>query len=326
MLSVKQLNVFFKPTRPDGKEVHAVRNLDFDVSEGECLAIVGESGCGKSATLGSLLGLYNDLSRNTGELIFKGESINGLSESAMRAIRGKEIAMIFQDPMSALNPTMKIAEQVAEALVDYKSLSKQQKLDEVIRLLKETGLSDPEVRAKQYPFELSGGMLQRVAIAIALAGKPSLLMADEPTTALDVSIQKQVLNLIKQLQKTNNLALLLVTHDLGVVAEMADKVMVMYGGEVLEYGPVKKIINEPAHPYTQALLASLPDFSKEASASKLSTIEGQPPDLSQVIKGCAFVDRCDSAMNICANRKPELLVKDEQQSRCWLNKKPEALS
>ncbi len=317
LLRIEDLNVLFKSENSD-KSVHAVKGLSLELKAGECLAIVGESGCGKSTVLSSVLRLLAVNAKQSGNIFFKNENITTLSEKELQKIRGKEIAMIFQDPMSSLNPTMKIGEQIAEALKDVKNFSAVDKHSKVIEFLKMTGLSDPEIRAKQYPFELSGGMLQRVAIAMALAGEPCLIMADEPTTALDVSIQKQVLNILKHLQQQHQLALLLVTHDLGIVAEMADSVLVMYAGELVEQASVEKILKEPKHPYTLALLASLPAFSKDASKTELSSIEGQPPDLSLPIPACAFVDRCEYAMNVCASRKAPIIENKQSLLRCWL--------
>lgn len=317
LLRIEDLNIYFK--RADSEDsVHAVKSLSLELNAGECLAIVGESGCGKSTVLSGVLRLLGANAQQQGNIFFRDNNIAQASEKTLRNIRGKEIAMIFQDPMSSLNPTMKVGAQIAEALPREKKLSQKEKLEQVLELLKMTGLSDPEIRAQQYPFELSGGMLQRVAIAMALAGEPCLMMADEPTTALDVSIQKQVLNIIKKLQVEHHLALLLVTHDLGIVAEMADKVLVMYAGEMVEYADVDSILNRPKHPYTQALLASLPVFSREARKTELKPIEGQPPDLSKANQGCAFVDRCEFAMNICAREKPLPENKNNSLLRCWL--------
>lgn len=318
LLKINNLDIRFRSAIEAEHLVHVVRGLSFEMNAGECLAIVGESGCGKSTVLSGILDLLGDQASISGEIFFKDINLRALPEKQLRIIRGKEIAMIFQNPMSALNPTMKIGDQLEEALKNRKTLSKKERKAKVIHFLKSTGLSDPDIRAQQYPFELSGGMLQRVAIAIALAGEPCLILADEPTTALDVSIQKQVLSIIKKLQNENHLALLLVTHDLGIVAEMADKVLVMYAGEMLEYGAVEKITQAPSHPYSQALLASLPEFREDANQVRLKNIEGQPPDLSREISGCSFVERCDRAMNICVRQKPLPEKNGDGLLRCWL--------
>ena len=323
MLTLKNLSLSFvkKEKGAIKEQTNAVRELSFNLKRGECIAIVGESGCGKSASLLSVLALHNGQVMQGGEVFFEGKPIHNYSDKQMQAIRGKRIALICQDPMSALNPTMKVGVQIAEGLNAEKYPSKADKNRQVIRLLEETGIKNPEIRAQQYPFEFSGGMLQRVAIAIAIAGEPDIILADEPTTALDVTVQKQVLDLIKALQVKNNMALVLVSHDLAVVSTMADKVLVMYAGELFEEANISDIFSKPEHPYTQALLNALPNFSGvEGENSKtLNTIEGQPPDLSQNIPACAFVDRCPKAMNICAKEKPPIFnLADRHSVRCWL--------
>ena len=296
--------------------VTAVRGLSYQINRGECLAIVGESGCGKSAGLQGVLALHDKGASTSGEIFFKEHALHEFSSIQMEQVRGKKIAVVFQDPMSALNPTMKIGLQISEALTKKNKLTKAAKKKAVIQLLTEVGITDPEIRYQQYPFEFSGGMLQRVAIAMALAGKPELIMADEPTTALDATVQKQVLTLIKNIQTKNNMALIIVSHDLAVVYEMADRVLVMYAGEMVEQGDVDKVFTAPLHPYTQALLRSLPKMGEKRE--KLPTIEGRPPDLSLPIHACAFVDRCSKAMNICDQEKPPLILKEKREVRCWL--------
>lgn len=323
LLSVRNLSLsFIKKSlskHHSQVEIKAINNISFDVKEGECLAIVGESGCGKSASLLSILKLHSHSVKTAGEIIFKEEDLQPYTEKQMRAIRGKKIALISQDPMSALNPTMKIAEQIAEALPIRSSDTKQNKFNRVVELLQETGINDAKKRSQQYPFEFSGGMLQRVAIAMALAGEPDLMMADEPTTALDVTLQKQVLNLIKKLQIKKNMALILVSHDLAVVSEMADSVLVMYAGEIVETADVNGLFKNPSHPYTQALLAALPKFDTAQKTKTLTAIPGQPPDLSLPIKGCAFAGRCPKAMRICVKEKPLLhKINEQHQVQCWL--------
>ncbi len=318
ILSVSNLNVWFKQGTNQNCAVHAVRDLSFSLAEGECLAIVGESGCGKSASLMSLLDLNGNHAHRSGEIIYKQQALHDFSEQHMRNIRGKEIAMISQDAMSALNPTMTIGAQIAEALKNRKNISQQQARKQVLQLLIETGISEPERRITQYPFEFSGGMLQRVMIAIALAGEPSVLLADEPTTALDASIQKQIIELIKNIQKQRQMALILVSHDLALVSQIADRIIVMYAGEAVEVAKATDLFKQPQHPYTQALLASLPKLSKQKNREKLHVIEGHPPDLSQPIAVCAFADRCDKTMHICAREKPPLFEQPAHWNRCWL--------
>lgn len=310
-------NLFFKEKQK--KAVHLLKDLNLVLDQGESLAIVGESGCGKSLTLTALMQLLGDDTKTQGEIIFDGKSLLALSEQQKRKIRGAQIAMIFQDPMNALNPTMKVGEQIAEVLRIHKKLSNKEIKQKVIKLLTETGIADAATRYQQYPFEFSGGMLQRVVIAMVLAGEPRLMLADEPTTALDVTVQKQVLNLIKAMQKKTGMSLVLVSHDLAVVAETADKVLVMYAGEFVESSDVYDLFENPSHPYTQGLLKSLPELSHAECEGGLYAIEGAPPDLTQDIPGCAFVDRCAFAMNICARQKPPMFaINTSHQVRCWL--------
>lgn len=327
LLEVKNLNVSFGNNKAlkhglhknsQAPRIHAVRDLGFSLEAGECLAIVGESGCGKSATLSSLLALEKTHSHVGGNIIYKNQDLHTFDEQAMRAIRGKEIAMIFQDPMSALNPTMSVGEQIAEALPETQFPTQALRKKRVIELIEEVQIADAGLRQKQYPFEFSGGMLQRIAIAIALAGEPSIILADEPTTALDVSIQKQILTLLKNLQEKKGMALLLVSHDLAVVAEMADKVLVMYAGSRVEYAKARDLFSQTKHPYTQALLDSLPDFQLNARQHNLASIPGQAPDLSEALDYCAFARRCPKAMNICVREKPPLYVHNDHHLACWL--------
>lgn len=323
LLEVKELSLSFVK-KPESKhqelqETRAVNRLSFELHKGECLAIVGESGCGKSASLLNILALHGPNALSSGEIFLEGQAIHFSSEKQMQEIRGKRIALISQDPMSALNPTMKIAEQISEALPDSFRKNKTRTHKKIIELLKETGISDPELRAQQYPFEFSGGMLQRVAIAMALAGNPDIIMADEPTTALDVTIQRQVLALLKKLQVKKNMALILVSHDLALVSEVADRVLVMYAGELFEQASVEKLFAKASHPYTQALLKALPKINSTKGQGALCSIEGQPPDLSKQISGCAFVARCPHAMQVCVQERPALCVPDKGHDvRCWL--------
>lgn len=306
-----------------GRSARIINDLSWSVNKGECLAIVGESGCGKSASLQSILGLQGENATRSGKIFFKNDALHNYSDREMQGVRGKQIAMIFQDPMSALNPTMTIGDQLTESLPLSQRKDRAVKNKRLLALLTETGISDPELRLKQYPFELSGGMLQRVAIAMALAGEPSILMADEPTTSLDVTVQKQVLDLLKGIQARRSMTLILVSHDLSVVFEMADRVLVMYAGECVEEISKEALFSEASHPYTQALLASLPqvsiDDAKSRKASRLRVIAGQPPNLSEVREGCAFANRCASTMRVCVSQQPDLHeVSDNHRVRCWL--------
>ncbi len=329
LLEVKSLDLFLRRyntahesfilKRKQEYIIHLLKDLNFELKKGESLAIVGESGCGKSLLLSALMQLFGDEITIKGEISFEGQSLLTLSESEKRKIRGAKIAIVFQDPMNALNPTMKIGEQIAEVLRIHKKLNNRGVKEKVMSLLTETGIADARIRYQQYPFEFSGGMLQRVAIAMALAGEPSLMLADEPTTALDVTVQKQVLNLIKAMQKKTGMSLILVSHDLGVVAETADQVAIMYAGEFVETSDIFDLFENPSHPYTKGLLKALPDFNADASGRGLHAIDGSPPDLSRNISGCAFADRCDSAMNICKRQKsPAFSINESHQVRCWL--------
>ncbi len=295
MLIVKNLSVTFGT---QGKKLLAVRDISFTVQEGESVGIVGESGCGKSAAAQAI----NRLSSGevSGKILFQNKEITGSS---------KEIGMIFQDPMTSLNPTMKIGVQIAEGLIYHKLASRKEAKAKAIELLRMVGISDPEIRVHQYPHQFSGGMRQRVLIAIAISCNPRLIIADEPTTALDVTIQSQILDLIQQMQKRFQMSLLLISHDFGVIAKVCERVLVMYAGKIVESGPVEEILNFPRHPYTQMLLASLPRLNRPRSV-RLKPIEGAPPDLSIPIIGCAFRDRCPYAAIKCLQEPPGPLS-------CW---------
>ena len=290
LLEVKNLRINFKTY---AGLVQAVRGVDFTLAKGETLAIVGESGSGKSVTSNALMrlipqpaGRYED-----GQILFEGKDLLELSEREMESIRGNEIAMIFQDPMTALNPTMRVGKQIMEVILTHKKgVSKEAAKQRAIELLAEVGIPDPERRFKQYPHEFSGGMRQRVVIAIALAAEPKILIADEPTTALDVTIQAQILELMKKIQEKNGNAIIFITHDLGVVANVADRVAVMYAGQIVEYGSSHDIFYNPKHPYTWGLLGSMPDLDSEDS-EELYTIPGAPPNLINPPLGDAFAPR-----------------------------------
>jgi peptide/nickel transport system ATP-binding protein/oligopeptide transport system ATP-binding protein len=299
MLEVRNLRTHFQ-TRAG--LVRAVDGVSFHLDEGELLGLVGESGCGKSITALSVMRLVAPPGRIVeGEILFDGEDLMGFSEERMRALRGDDIAMIFQDPMTSLNPVYTVGEQIAEALRLHRRLNHKQAREAAIEAMREVSIPDPARRVNDYPHQLSGGMRQRVMIAMALACNPRLLIADEPTTALDVTIQAQILELIDELRRTRNLAVLLITHDLGVVAEVADRVAVMYTGRIVEESPVEELFARPKHPYTEGLLRSVPKLASEqvSRASRLSTIEGTVPKPTDLPPGCHFAPRCPHRMPRC---------------------------
>ncbi|MCH2206328.1 MAG: ABC transporter ATP-binding protein [Lentisphaerales bacterium] len=317
VLEIKDLNVEFDTY---GGVVHAVRGVSYSVPRGKTLAVVGESGCGKSVTVQSIMGLIpKPPGRITkGSAVLDGVNLLSLPEKEARLYRGKDIGMIFQDAMSSLNPTMKIGKQIAETLVLHKGMQITDALKEAVRLLDLTRIPEAAKRVNQYPFEFSGGMLQRVMIAVAVACKPKVLIADEPTTALDVTIQDQVLELMRDLQKEEGMSIVLITHDLGVVARMADSVAVMYAGQIVESGAVDDVFYKSAHPYTLGLKQAMPSASKEAS-QKLMPIPGTPPDLFNPPSGCAYAARCPVAKNICSQKRvPVFDLNDSHKSMCWL--------
>ncbi|MFD1848693.1 ABC transporter ATP-binding protein [Oceanobacillus bengalensis] len=315
LLQVENLVIGFRTAKGTSQ---AVRDVSFSLEEGETLCIVGESGSGKSITSLSLLGLLpenGDIAK--GSIRFKGEELVGKKEEALRKLRGNKISMIFQEPMTALNPVFTIGYQLQEPLIIHQNLSKQEARKRSMALLAEVGIPNPKEKLDQYPHELSGGMRQRVMIAMALACEPSLLIADEPTTALDVTIQAQILDLIDDLKEQLGMGVVFVTHDMGVVAEIADKVMVMYAGEVVETGDVKTIFEDPQHPYTKGLLAAVPNVDDETQ--ELSIIPGSMPSVDDEIEGCRFHPRCPFAMDICKQKKPPVMnVSENHSSRCWL--------
>jgi oligopeptide/dipeptide ABC transporter ATP-binding protein len=320
LLEVENLTVEFDTY---GGVVKAVRGVDFKVEQGKTLAIVGESGCGKSVTVQSMMGLIPmPPGRITaGSVRLRGVEVLGRNKINGKDIRGNEIGMIFQDPMTSLNPTMTIGDQIAEPLQIHRGYSYRQAFDEAIRLLDISKIPEAVKRAKQYPFEFSGGMLQRAMIAMAIACKPAILIADEPTTALDVTIQAQILDLIRDLQKETGMAVILITHDLGVVARMADEVAVMYAGRVMEHGSVDDVFYRSAHPYTLGLRAAMPTNDPDKQ-HKLNPIEGSPPDLFAPPPGCGYCPRCPFAMEICEREQaPEYYLLGEHFTRCWLHHK-----
>ena len=299
-------------------EVKAVRGISFDVNEGEVLGIVGESGSGKSVTSLSIMGLLQYPGRVVdGEILLNGEDILTYSKDQMRKVRGKEIAMIFQDPMTSLNPVYTIGNQIMEMILEHEKMSRREARARAIEMLKLVGIPAAEKRIDSYPHEFSGGMRQRVMIALALSCNPKLLIADEPTTALDVTIQAQILSLIKSLNKQFGMTTMLITHDLGVVATVCDKVAVMYGGLIMEYGTADEIFYHPRHPYTMGLLGSIPHVDG-GEKRRLIPIDGTPPDLINPPKGCPFSTRCKYCMNVCTQEQPPYFAEDKHRTMCWM--------
>ena len=299
-------------------EVKAVRGISFDVNEGEVLGIVGESGSGKSVTSLSIMGLLQYPGRVVdGEILLNGEDILTYSKNQMRRVRGKEIAMIFQDPMTSLNPVYTIGNQIMEMILEHEKMSRREARARAIEMLKLVGIPAAEKRIDSYPHEFSGGMRQRVMIALALSCNPKLFIAGEPTTALDVTIQAQILNLIKKLNRQFGMTTMLITHDLGVVATVCDKVAVMYGGLIMEYGTVDEIFYHPRHPYTMGLLGSIPHVDG-GEKRRLIPIDGTPPDLINPPKGCPFSTRCKYCMNVCTQEQPPYFAEDKHRTMCWM--------
>lgn len=315
-MEVKDLNISFHTF---AGEVQAIRGVDFELYEGETLAIVGESGSGKSVTTKSIMRLLpeNNSEVKSGQILFNGKDIVKASEREMQKIRGKDISMIFQDPMTSLNPTMTVGKQIMEPLLKHQKMGRQEAKNRALDLLKMVGIPNAETRMKQYPHQFSGGMRQRVVIAIALACAPKILIADEPTTALDVTIQAQMLDLMKDLQKKIETSIIFITHDLGVVANVADRVAVMYGGKIVEVGTVDEIFYNPKHPYTWGLISSMPSLDEEDD--ELFVIPGTPPDLLNPPKGDAFAPRNPYAMKIDLEEQPPMFkVSDTHYAATWL--------
>lgn len=317
LLDVKNLEYSFDTY---AGEVKAVRDVSFQVMKGESLAIVGESGCGKSVTMQAVMRLNPEPPGRlkAGRVIFNGKEISKYSERQMQSIRGSEIGMIFQDPMTSLNPTMTIGRQIAEVILKHQRVTKVEAMKMAKEMLDVVGIPNADKRINQYPHEFSGGMRQRAMIAIALACKPKLLIADEPTTALDVTIQAQILDLMKDLQKEFNTSIIMITHDLGVVADIAERIIVMYAGKIIESGTAEEIFKHPQHPYTWGLLKSVPRIDAQ-NKERLVPIIGTPPDLFSPPIGCPFAARCDYAMKICYEQPPEKTHESETHAvSCWI--------
>lgn len=317
ILQVKDLKTSFMT---GAGEVQAVRGISFDLARGEALGIVGESGSGKSVTSMSLLQLLGSNAKiKSGEINFSGKNILHMDKKELRALRGAHISMIFQDPMSSLNPLMRVGTQIAEMIEMHNTgMKPEQVREEVLRLMTLVRIPEPEKRFRSYPHEFSGGMRQRVMIAMALACRPEVLIADEPTTALDVTIQDQILKLLRSLQEEFHMSIIFITHDLGVVAELCSRVIVMYGGLIMEEAPIDELFEKPAHPYTMGLLRSIPSVEQD-KARRLTPIAGSPPDMLSPPPGCPFAVRCPYARSVCAKQMPDYFeVSPGHRSMCWL--------
>ena len=316
LLEIKDLCVEFKTM---AGTVHAVDHLSYTLHRGEKLGIVGESGSGKSVSSLAMMQLIpNPPGKVTGgQILYNGKDLVKLSEREMEKIRGNEISMIFQEPMTSLNPIIRCGKQIAESLQLHRGMKKKEAMEEAIKMMQAVGIANPQARAYEYPHQMSGGMRQRVMIAMALACQPQILIADEPTTALDVTIQAQILDLIRDLNQEMNTSVVFITHDLGVVSELCDTVIVMYNGHIVEKAPTADIFREPLHPYTQGLLSAIPRITKERKP--LSTIEGMVPNPVERIKGCRFWPRCPKACDRCRQEEPPVFsVGEDRQVRCWL--------
>lgn len=318
LLEVKDLHTsFFTPAG----EVKAVNGVSFNLERGKVLGIVGESGSGKSVTAYSIMQILEKTGKIvSGSIKLDGQELVGIHENGMKEVRGNKISIIFQDPMTSLNPTYTIGHQLMEAILLHTPRNKQQAYDRAVEMLRLVNVNEPEKRMKQYPFEFSGGMRQRVMIAMALACEPDILIADEPTTALDVTIQAQILELMQQLQKELGMAIIMITHDLGVVAQMCDEVIVMYAGSICEQGSADEIFYNPKHEYTKGLMRSIPTV--DSDGSRLHPITGTPIDLLNMPKGCPFAPRCDAAMKICMRERCQRMqINEWHQAACWMNVK-----
>jgi oligopeptide transport system ATP-binding protein len=314
LLEVKDLDVGFET--PDG-EVHAVNQLNFSIKAGEALALVGESGSGKTQSVMAVMGLLADNGHASGKAMYKGRDLLQMSTAELNQHRGSEIAMIFQDPKTSLNPYLRIGKQMIEGVMHHKGLNKTEARAQAIEMLRAVRIPDPERSFRQYPHEFSGGMRQRVMVAMGLLSEPELLIADEPTAALDVTVQVQITHLMSALRKKSNTAIILITHDLGVVAGLCDRVLVMYAGEAVECGSVEQVYYDPKHPYTQGLLESVPRLDQPED-KELHAIPGNPPNLLTLPEGCKFRDRCPKAIDACRKEPPMQLDEDRHAYRCVL--------
>jgi peptide/nickel transport system ATP-binding protein len=315
LLEVKNLVVEFTNRRGT---LRALDDISFSIAPGEILGVVGESGAGKSLTGASIIGLLEPPGRIAGgQVLLKGQRIDNLPYAAMRQIRGRKIGAIFQDPLTSLNPLYSIGRQLTETIQTHLPVSDAEARQRAIDLLKSTGIQAAEERMGHYPHQFSGGMRQRVVIALALAAEPQLIVADEPTTALDVSIQAQIITLLKTLCKERGAAVMLITHDMGVIAETCDRVAVMYAGRIVEIGPVHEVINHPAHPYTAGLMAAIPDITSDRE--ELAQIDGAMPRLNAIPAGCAFNPRCAKVFDKCKSQRPDLMAAGATQAACWLH-------
>ncbi len=315
LLQLKELDVNFETY--DG-DVHAVTGLNFSISAGDALAIVGESGCGKTQAMMAVMGLLAENGKAGGEALFNGKDLLQMSVTELNERRGKKIAMIFQDPMTSLNPYLRIEKQMIEVVMHHQGLGKTEARAHAIEMLRAVRIADPEQRIRQYPHEFSGGMRQRVMVAMGLLCQPDLLIADEPTAALDVTVQAQISKLMSELRSKSNTAIILITHDLGVVAGLCDRVLVMYAGQAVECGTVEQIFYQPRHPYTQGLLASVPRMDQSVD-SELNAIPGNPPSLLSLPKGCRFRERCPKAHDACREEPPMQLDTQNHTWRCFLD-------
>lgn len=318
LLEVKDLHTSFFT---DAGEVRAVNGVSFNLEHGKVLGIVGESGSGKSVTAYSIMQILASTGKIVGGSIkLDGQELVNSGEAVMRTVRGNKVSIIFQDPMTSLNPTYTIGKQLMEAILLHTNRNKQQAYERAVEMLRLVNINEPEKRMKQYPYELSGGMRQRVMIAMALACEPDILIADEPTTALDVTIQAQILELMQSLQEELGMAIIMITHDLGVVAQLCDEIIVMYAGSICEQGTAEEIFYNPRHEYTKGLLRSIP--TADTAGQKLQPITGTPIDLLNMPKGCAFAPRCDAAMKVCIQKKCErMVINEDHMASCWMNVK-----
>ena len=319
LLQVKNLIVEFPHRRGT---LRALDDISFDIAPGEILGVVGESGAGKSLTGASIIGLLEPPGRvASGQILLEGRRIDNLPPEQMRHVRGRQIGAIFQDPLTSLNPLYSVGRQLVETIQTHLPVTAAQARERAIKLLKDTGIPAAEQRIDHYPHQFSGGMRQRVVIALALAAEPKLIVADEPTTALDVSIQAQIIQLLKKVCRERGAAVMLITHDMGVIAETCDRVAVMYAGRIAEIGPVHHVINQPAHPYTTGLMASIPDM--EQDREQLNQIDGAMPRLNAIPRGCAFNPRCPRVFERCRVERPELMPAGATQAACWLHARQE---